>query len=147
MGYPRLRSNKPFSHHGCTGHQHRARRCTHHRPPSQRGQGTIYAHLHPRPTRSPRRRTGSPYHPWPSVPLPSLRCHHVQCGMHSDLHKNKLLHCLSRPDNHLRTQVHQDRFVDGASSRLQCPSNKPTCLLKCTYTPNCRTNLCHRSQR
>ena len=49
MGHPRLRSNKPFPHHRCTRHQHSAHRCTPHCPPSQRGQGPIYSHLHPRP--------------------------------------------------------------------------------------------------
>ena len=60
--------------------------CTPHCPPSKRRQGAIYTHMHPRPTRSPSRCTSSPHHPRPSVPLPSLHCHHVQCGMHSDLH-------------------------------------------------------------
>ena len=68
-------------------HQHRTCRCTPHCPPSQLGQGTIYSHLHTRPARSPSRHTSSPYHPRPGVPLPSLCCHHVQRGVHSDLHK------------------------------------------------------------
>jgi hypothetical protein len=80
MGHPRLRSNKPFPHHRCTRHQHRPRRCTPHCPPSQRGQDTIYSHLHLRPARSPSRRMSSPYHPRPGVPLPSLCCHHGNAG-------------------------------------------------------------------
>ena len=82
MGHPQLRSNKPFPHHRCTRHQHCAHRCTPHCPPSQRGQGTIYSHLHPRPARSPSGRTSSPYHPRPGIPLPSLCCHH-----HADICK------------------------------------------------------------
>jgi hypothetical protein len=45
------------------------------------------AHLHPQPARSPRRHQSSSHHFRPGVPLPSLRCHHVQCRMHGDLHK------------------------------------------------------------
>jgi hypothetical protein len=92
MSHPQLRSNKPFPHHRCTRHHHRARRCTPHCPPSQRGQGTIYSHLHPRSARSPSpsRCMSSPYHPRPSIPLPSLCCHNVQIGVHSDLNKTKI---------------------------------------------------------
>jgi hypothetical protein len=49
MGYPRLRSNKPLPYYRCTGHQHCTCYCTPHCPPSERRQGTIYAHLHLRP--------------------------------------------------------------------------------------------------
>jgi hypothetical protein len=90
MGNPRLRSNKLLPYYQCTGHQHCACNCAPHCPPPKRGQGAIHAHLHPRSARSPSRRTSSPHHPRPCVPLPSLHCHHVQRGMHSDVTFTKI---------------------------------------------------------
>ncbi len=53
-----------------------------------------HTHLHSRLTRSPSRHLSGPCHTWSSITFVTLRCHYVQCWMHSNFYKDQLYHQL-----------------------------------------------------